>query len=100
MKHNLHHKSKSSEIRIHKQYIHTENRRISFQTANRESLNLNQKWQGITKSAGKNSVSLATLMFLNFKVIFSWSFLGGGVIVAAIIMEVTSLFQSDESKNH
>ena len=65
-----------------------------------ESLNLDQKWQGITKSAGKNSVSLATLMFLNFKVIFSWSFLGGGVIVAAIIMEVTSLFQSDESKNH
>ena len=43
MKHNLHHKSKSSEIRIRKQYIHTENRRISFQIANRESLNLNQK---------------------------------------------------------
>ena len=35
MKHNLHHESKSSEIRIHKQYIHTEKRRISFQTANR-----------------------------------------------------------------
>ena len=33
-------------------------------------------------------------MFLNFKVIFSCSFVGEGIIVAAKIMELTSLFRS------
>lgn len=42
MKHNLHHKSKSSEIRIRKQYIHTENRRISFQIAQPEMTGYNK----------------------------------------------------------
>ena len=33
-------------------------------------------------------------MFLNFKVIFSCSLVGEGIIVAAKIMELTSLFRS------
>ena len=33
-------------------------------------------------------------MFLNFKVIFSFSLVGEGIIVAAIIMELTSLFRN------
>ena len=35
-------------------------------------------------------------MFLNFKVIFSCSFVGEGIIVAAKIMELTSLFRNNK----
>ena len=42
----------------------------------------------------KKIISHATFMFLNFKVIFSCSLVGEGIIVAAKIMELTSLFRS------
>ena len=35
-------------------------------------------------------------MFLSFKVIFSRSLVGEGIIVAAIIMELTSLFRNNK----